>query len=283
MDFSHLHRLIFTRRSFFMKKDGHIHTPFCPHGSQDSLESYIEKAISHGFSAITFTEHAPLPAGFMDPTPDQDSGMDAALLQPYFKQLHALKKQYEKQITVLIGLEVDYISGFEEQTTQFLNEVGPYLDDAILSVHFLKLGDEYHCIDFSHDVYLQFAEQIGSVQAMYDLYYETVRKSIVADLGSFKPKRIGHPTLIHKFQLAHNEQIDDSQTIKQLLLLMKERGYELDVNSAGLSKPMCKEPYPALPFIEFAKSIALPIVFGSDAHMAKDLHQHYDIFYPEFK
>ena len=28
-----------------MKKDGHIHTPFCPHGSTDSFEQYIEKAI----------------------------------------------------------------------------------------------------------------------------------------------------------------------------------------------------------------------------------------------
>ena len=61
---------------------------------------------------------------------------------------------------------------------------------------------------------------------------------------------------------------------------MKTADYELDLNSAGLSKPFCKEPYPPLPFIEYAKSIELPLVFGSDAHVAKDLHQHYNIIFP---
>ena len=44
-----------------MKRDGHIHTPFCPHGTTDSFETYIEKAIANNFTEITFTEHAPLP------------------------------------------------------------------------------------------------------------------------------------------------------------------------------------------------------------------------------
>ncbi|MEK4230339.1 histidinol-phosphatase HisJ [Solibacillus sp. FSL H8-0538] len=263
-----------------MKKDGHIHTPFCPHGSTDSFEQYIEKAIEQNFASISFTEHAPLPAGFIDPTPDQDSGMKAALLQPYLQELRTLKELYQDKITIHIGLEVDYISGFELETRHFLNEVGPFLDDAILSVHFLKHDDAYCCIDFSEEVYLNFAKQIGSIRSMYDLYYKTVRKSIDADLGSYKPKRIGHPTLIHKFQLAHQEQIDDAAQIKQLLRYMKVAGYELDVNSAGLSKPLCKEPYPPFPFIDFAKSIELPLVFGSDAHTAQDLHQHYSIIFP---
>ncbi|MEH7508191.1 histidinol phosphatase, partial [Priestia megaterium] len=29
-----------------MKVDKHIHTPFCPHGSPDSLHQYVEQAIS---------------------------------------------------------------------------------------------------------------------------------------------------------------------------------------------------------------------------------------------
>lgn len=263
-----------------MKKDGHIHTPFCPHGSMDKFEQYVEKAIAQNFTSITFTEHAPLPSSFTDPTPDQDSGMDPALLQPYFEELGSLKKLYKDKIGINIGLEVDYIVGFELETCQFLNEVGPILDDAILSVHFLKLKDTYSCIDYSADVYLAFAKQIGSIEAMYDLYYETVRQSINVDLGPFKPKRIGHPTLIHKFQLAHQKQIDDSEQIKQLLQSMKGAGYELDVNSAGLSKPLCKEPYPPIPFIKYAQSIELPVVYGSDAHTVKDLHQHYDIVFP---
>lgn len=259
-----------------MKKDGHIHSPYCPHGTSDPFEQYIEKAIKERFTHITFTEHAPLPKNFIDPTPHKDSGMKEELLKKYIDELTYLKKKYEKDITIQIGLEVDYIVGFENETRQFLNEIGPYLDDSILSVHFLKWNDTYVCIDFSKEQYLQFAKNVGSIKKMYDLYYETVKKSIEANLGAYKPKRIGHPTLIHKFQLAHNETIDDSKQIKELLDLMKEKNYELDVNSAGLSKQYCQQPYPPKPFIEYAKSISLPLVFGSDAHQVKDLHQHYE-------
>lgn len=268
------------RRINIMKIDGHIHTPFCPHGSTDSFEQYIEKAIMNNFTHITFTEHAPLPPSFNDPTPDKDSGMDAGLLPHYFEQLNRLKLQYKSKITINIGLEIDYISGFEQQTKLFLNEYGSLLDDTILSVHFLQWETEYCCIDFSEEVYLDFANKVGGINNLYRLYYKTVRDSIVADLGPYKPKRIGHPTLVHKFQHAHNQSIQDDTQIKSIFNLMKEQNYVLDVNSAGLSKPLCKEPYPPFHLIDYAKSIELQYVFGSDAHTAKDLHQHYNILFP---
>ena len=269
------YHILFLKENLQMKKDGHIHTPFCPHGTEDAFEKYIEKAIAHNFDEITFTEHAPLPKNFIDPTPDQDSGMKESDLLAYFQQLKQLKQHYQSQIKINIGLEVDFIVGYEQETRDFLNTYGSYLDDAILSVHFLQYEDTYDCIDFSDEVYLSFAEKVGGIQAMYSLYYNAVKRSIDVDLGPFKPKRIGHPTLIHKFQHAHNETIDDLQQIEMLLLHMKNKGYELDLNSAGLSKPFCKEPYPPFESIRYAQSIQLPLVFGSDAHTAKDLHQHF--------
>ncbi|RHW33204.1 histidinol-phosphatase HisJ [Lysinibacillus yapensis] len=259
-----------------MKRDGHIHSPFCPHGTEDSFEQYIEKAIASNFAEITFTEHAPLPTNFTDPTPDRDSGMNPAHLTKYLETLQQLKHKYRDRILIKTGLEVDYIVGYETETQALLDITGPLLDDAILSVHFLKHQDTYVCIDFSHEVYLDFAEKVGGVESLYELYYDTVLKSIEAKLGRYKPRRIGHPTLVHKFQLAHGEKIDDAHRISELLTKMKENGYELDVNSAGLSKSHCKEPYPPMNMIEFARSISLPMVFGSDAHSVKDLHQHYE-------
>jgi len=259
-----------------MKKDGHIHSPFCPHGTKDSFEKYIEKAIELNFSEITFTEHAPLPTNFVDPTPEKDSGMLPKDLTSYLETVKELKQQYKEQITIKVGLEVDYIVGYETETRALLDIAGPVLDDAILSVHFLKHNDTYTCIDFSDEVYLDFAKQVGGVEALYNLYYDTVLKSIDAKLGRFKPRRIGHPTLVHKFQLAHGEKIEDDSRIVEILTKMQEKGYVLDANSAGLNKPFCKEPYPPMHMIEYARSIELPIVFGSDAHSVKDLHQHYE-------
>jgi histidinol-phosphatase (PHP family) len=61
---------------------------------------------------------------------------------------------------------------------------------------------------------------------------------------------------------------------------MKHEGYELDVNSAGLSKQYCQEPYPPFAFINYSQAIELPYVFGSDAHSAEDLHQHHNVILP---
>ncbi len=262
-----------------MKIDGHIHTPYCPHGSTDKLEQYIEKAIQNGFNQISFTEHAPLPKSFIDPTPTQDSGMKWSLLDDYFNELLMVKKTYANDINILIGLEVDFIDGYEEETTKFLNDYGPLMDDSILSVHFLKANEQYTCIDYSKDVYLQFAKSVGGILQMYEQYYETVRKSVQADLGHYKPTRIGHPTLIHKFQLAHNEKIQDDALIKQTLLAIQQAGYSIDFNSAGLSKAFCLQTYPPLEYLHYINEIKLPYMFGSDAHVVVDLHQHYDIVY----
>ncbi|ANU25751.1 histidinol-phosphatase HisJ [Planococcus versutus] len=262
-----------------MKRDGHIHTPFCPHGTKDSTELYIKKAIKSGFTDISFTEHAPLPSNFTDPTPAQDSCMSMDQLSLYIDEITHLKKQYQREIHIRLGLEVDYIEGFEKEVRSFLDGVGPALDDTILSVHFLKVANRYFCADFSKEVFAELTAACGSVEAAYALYYDTLEKSISADLGHFKPKRIGHPTLIHKFQLAHGEQLDDDAQIRRTLQLMKTNNFELDVNGAGLSKTDCQEAYPPLSYIDYAKSLGIPLVFGSDAHNVNDLHKHYDKFY----
>lgn len=256
-----------------MLRDGHIHTPYCPHGTTDKLEDYIVKAIASGFKDITFTEHAPLPEDFVDPTPQQDSGMNAKDVLPYIEEIQKLKLKYEKQIRIRIGFEVDFIIGFEEQTMAWLAKYGPLMDDAILSVHFLYHNNQYVCIDYSDEVFMQFVEQVGSVESVYALYYNTVKASISANLGPYKPKRIGHPTLVHKFQLAHNEQIDDDSSINDVLHLLSEYNLELDANSAGYAKKFCKQPYPPLHFFKLINALNIPIVFGSDAHQVADLHQ----------
>ncbi len=266
-----------------MKKDGHIHTPYCPHGTLDNFHLYIEKAIQHGFEEITFTEHAPLPESFEDPTPKKDSGMSLQLLERYLSDIEQLKKEYKQDIVISTGLEVDYISNFEEETTKFLNTYGSYLDDSILSLHFLHHQQKYVCIDFSESTFLEFVRLLGNPSSVYKLYYKTLMDSIKSDLGKFKPKRIGHITLVHKFQLALSEKIDDDSYIQEILLEMSNRKLALDLNSAGLAKPLCKESYPPLVYVKDAKKLGIPIVFGSDAHQVQDLHQFYRQVEPYLK
>ena len=69
----------------------------------------------------------------------------------------------------------------------------------------------------------------------------------------YKPKRIGHITLVHKFQHTFAEIVQDHEDIVAILKEIKHQQLELDVNSAGLAKPYCLEIYPPLSYIKLAK------------------------------
>ncbi|WP_338750700.1 histidinol-phosphatase HisJ [Bacillus sp. FJAT-52991] len=256
-----------------MKRDGHIHTPFCPHGSKDSLNSYVEAAILQGFHEITFTEHAPLPEGFIDTTPTKDSAMKLSVMEEYLSVLQQIQKEYKQDLTIHLGLEVDYIEGFEKETTKFLNEYAPYLDDSILSVHFLKNNQNWYCLDYNPDVFEEMITLFGSVSAIYESYFHTVHQSILANLGTYKPKRIGHMTLVHKFQKKFPCPKDFSTEIDAILQTVKLHHYELDYNGAGVVKPLCCETYPPAEVAVKAKKMGIPLVYGSDAHSAKGIGQ----------
>ncbi len=86
------------------KRDGHIHTPFCPHGSNDTLRQYAEEALKKGFKSITFTEHAPLPSSFTDPTPLKDSAMAQASMERYIDEISGLKKNIADSLPYEQGL-----------------------------------------------------------------------------------------------------------------------------------------------------------------------------------
>ncbi|WP_332689891.1 histidinol-phosphatase HisJ [Halalkalibacter lacteus] len=255
--------------------DGHVHTSYCPHGTKDSLYKYCDVAIENNIQGITFTEHAPLPPSFVDPTPQKDSGMNLADLDHYIKEVQAIKQYYNGQLAVYLGLEVDFIEGFEKETIDFLNEVGPILDDSILSVHFLKLASDYLCIDYSPEVFDKAVQQLGSIDSVYKLYYDTVAKSIDTDLGLFHPKRIGHITLARKFHKKFPIKAPFTDELTLILKKIKKKGYELDYNGAGCIKPLCKEPYPNNVIIDQAITLDIPLVYGSDAHQASSLLSGY--------
>jgi histidinol-phosphatase (PHP family) len=256
-----------------IKYDGHVHTPYCPHGSNDPLEKYVETAIKQGFNGITFTEHAPLPDHFTDPAPTRDSCMKAEDFEMYIKDIETLKHTYRNKFEIRTGLEVDYILGFEAETKKLLNTVGPYLDDSILSVHFLCRNNTYYCMDYSSEVFSDLVDTFGSLEATYEEYFKTVRSSIEVDLGQYKPKRIGHITLVNKFQKNFPNLPNYSNRIKSLLELMKEKNYELDYNGSGVVKPDCGETYPPSWVIMEATKLNIPLVYGSDAHTAKGIGQ----------
>jgi len=258
--------------------DGHSHTQFCAHGSGDRAELMIEQAIALGFTRYSLTEHAPLPPGLLaDAKLQLELALAPELVMPYLAWARGVKERYQGQIEVLVGLEVDYLHGHEDYTRQFLNEFGPLLDDALLSLHFLPGVTDYEMLDFSKDDLLRgLLPRYGSLGALHDAYWDALLASALADLGRYKPKRLGHPGLIYKFR----KELDfgDLEThpppaFARFLKICHEGGYSLDNNMGGTYKASCGQPYLPAGLCRAALAAQVPLVYGSDAHSTKAVEQ----------
>lgn len=261
------------------RRDGHTHTEFCLHGSRESTELMIARAVELGFASYSLTEHPPLPAGFDDPAPDKTCGITWDDLDSYLELGQRLKKQFSGKIEIKAGLEVDFIPGFEAETRKLLDYCGARLDDGLLSVHFLPGKNGWRCVDHSVE---DFEEGMlgfyGSVEAVHEAYWETLKQALLADLGPHKPRRASHLSLVHKYQLRHplkNPQ-QFRPIIESILDLIATQKMELDLDAAGLFKPDCREIYPAPWIIREALRRQIPLVYGSDTHSLAGVGQGFD-------
>lgn len=253
-----------------LKRDGHVHSPFCPHGSLDSLDMYVENALNKGINEITFTEHMPLTLK-KDPSPRNNSAMDEETLIKYLGAIKDLKEKYKDKIKINVGVEVDYIEGEEENIKNLLNKYGDYIEDSILSVHTLKYQDKYYPIGSGVDELKKLVDALGSVEKFYELYYETMLKSIKCDLGKYKPKRIGHPTLVRKYKENFPNEVYNLDILKKIVKTLKDYDFEIDLNTSGLRKEKCKEIYPSGIFMKLLLDNEVPMILGSDSHEACDV------------
>ncbi|KGL46713.1 histidinol-phosphatase [Listeria sp. SHR_NRA_18] len=273
-----------------MKKwDGHTHTEFCPHGTGDTVEAMIEKAIGLGFTDYSITEHPPMPAVFeaVIANPMEDIATAAIRwdqLDAYFERAHAMKRKYKNQIRIHVGLEVDFLPGFEQDTRALLREYGSQMDDGVLSLHFMPGIDGWRFIDFSaEDFEAGILKHYGSFEAVQKEYYGFIRESLLADLGPAKPTRLGHISLCQKFQRFFADEDTGlkkatRQQVSELLKDIKARKYQLDWNTAGLYKEFCGETYPPLDVVNEARGLGIELVYGSDAHSLADVGRGYDYY-----
>lgn len=271
-----------------MKWDGHTHTQYCLHGSKEPTELFIERAIELGFDTYTVSEHPPLPASFLSrcpypPSSFQDVAMNEDLLESYFRDMVHLKRKYRDRIRVLVGLEVDHLPGDEQWTRSLLTEYGSHLDDALLSVHHLEGAGGVRGVDmWAQDVEVGLVRHYGGYAEFQRAYYAEVKRALLCGLGPHKPRRIGHLTLCNKFQHCFAESGRPSASlwrlIGEVLDMVKDMGYALDANMAGLFKEHCREPYPSPEVFAAARRMGIPFVYGSDAHAVADVGRGYATF-----
>ena len=117
----------------------HTHTKRCGHAVGTERE-YIENAIAKGIQTLGFSDHAPyiFPNGYQ-------SGYRVRVEQlfEYAESVRALAKEYENDIRILCGFELEYYPDFHKDEMEFLRQVKP--DYLIMGQHFI--GNELdHCV-----------------------------------------------------------------------------------------------------------------------------------------
>lgn len=234
--------------------DYHIHTTLCGHASGDP-QAYARHAVDQGLSEIGFSDHAPLLSHR-----DRTITMDSSQLSIYHHMIESVRTEFAEQLRVRIGIEADYIPGYETRTKAML-EAYPY-DYVIGSVHFLE--------KWGFDDPIQLKEwDSRDVNNVYREYYRLLRKSALSRLFDI----LGHVDLVKKFDFHPTE--DMREEIEENARVFKKTGVVIEVNTSGLRKP-AREIYPSQEHLKIYFAKGIPITFGSDSHQPDDVGRDFD-------
>lgn len=252
------------------------HTHLQPHGQQppmtrERIEQYVAVARGRGLAQVAFTEHLfrfreafDLLYGWWDADPDPAL---ASLARQYWEDhvsgsvadyVRTVEAAKRDGLPVLLGLEMDWIPGHAAALAQFL---APYDWDIVLgSVHYIGafgFDDEQFAAEWDR----------RETAAVWDDYGALVRE--LAESGLVDA--LAHPDLPKVFGRRPH---DETPLHDAILSGAAVHGTALELNSNGLRK--CGEIYPALPLLERARRLGLPITLASDAHTPGRVGEHFD-------
>ena len=231
-----------------IRVDLHNHTTRCNH-AEGTIEAYIKKAISLGIDIYGFSEHAPMDF-------DEQYRLKFDEMKLYEKDILRAKEQYKNEISILLGYEVDYLKG--------------HLDDRVLNAKVDYLIGSVHFIDkwgFDNPEFIG-----GWKNRDVDDIYKEYFSAITQMAKSKKFDIVGHFDLIKVFKFLPKE--DVRILAKEALQAIKKANMVLEINSAGLRKPI-GELYPSKGLLQEAYSLDIPITFSSDAHSVEQVGLYY--------
>ena len=217
----------------------HTHTKRCNHATGEERE-YIEAAIQGGLKILGFSDHAPylFPDGYQS-----FFRMKEDKLHEYADTIRTLAKEYEKDIRILCGFELEYYPDYHKDEMAFLKQVNP--DYLILGQHFI--GNErsnFH----SHNC-----------PNMGDIYLVAYVTQTIAAFATGDFLYLAHPDLIGYEYTP--ECIQREYT--RLCEAAKKMNIPLEWNFLGARTHRC---YPDKRFFEIAAKVGNSIILGSDAH-----------------
>jgi histidinol-phosphatase (PHP family) len=223
-----------------MRVDLHNHTHFCNHAN-GSMREYVVKAIELGIDVFGFSEHAPMEF-------DKHYRLPFEKINLYENEVKLLKKEFEQNIDIVLGYEVDFMQHVPMLET-ILNAKVDYL---IGSVHFLD-GWGFDNPEFIG------AYENSNIDKIWQDYFDTIEAMAKSNLFDI----VGHLDLIKIFKFMPNKEI--KLIAQNAIKAIKKSNMVVEINPAGFRKPI-NEQYPSNELLELCFELDIPITFGSDAH-----------------
>ena len=234
----------------------HSHCLYCD--GRAAMEEFVRFALSKGFSSYGFSSHAPLP--FSTPC-----NMEWDRMEDYLSEFFKLKNKYNKDIELLIGLEIDYINE-KCQPASICYQTLP-LDYRIGSVHMLlspsgKVVDMDTCPDTFARLVNEFFEK--DIVYVLCLYYRSLMRMV--ETGGFDI--VGHMDKIHyNASCYHPGLLDESwynRLVYECFETIVRRGYIIEINTKSYHD--LGVFYPNERYFPLLQEIGARIQINSDAH-----------------
>jgi histidinol-phosphatase (PHP family) len=234
--------------------DSHTHTHYSKH-ARGTVDEVVRAAIVRGVRILTITDHAPF-------TVDQGNRLLRSELRRYFDDVHEASQRYGDQITVLAGLESDYLPGHEPYLSEMLEEVAP--DFVIGSIHYVFIRQRKVNVWDLEDM-----RDPTVLQAYFD--------SVSGLLGSGLFDALGHVDTVLRAGVGEEAFV---QWFRPLVPLMIEHNVAYEINASGAKKSMLNArgievsggwSYPCKPLVAELERLGIAFTVGSDAHRPEDV------------
>lgn len=230
-----------TRQVIKMQYNLHTHTYRCNHAVGEDRD-YVETAIKSGIKVLGFSDHTP--QFFKKDGYYSFFRMKPELAEDYAKSILSLKKEYQNDIQILFGFEVEYYPECYDRLREFLAQFEP--DYLIMGQHFI--GNE-------HDVDEYYANERNRGDLLLRHYVDQVIEGL--STGDFT--YVAHPDILYY--------IGDPDFYKnemhRLCQYARDNAFSLEYNIQGFKYKKC---YPNPAFWRIVKETGAGALLGIDAH-----------------
>lgn len=217
--------------------------------SDTPLAVFCQRALQLGFSHLCPTEHADF-----DP---QDMGYNYLNMQAYSRAFGTCQEQFDGQIALLKGIEIDHQPRFDAEVRAFLARHS--FDFVVGSVHY---ADGLYAGDALLNAY--------DLDTAYRHYFDAVRKTAASGLFDV----VGHLDVLKRYATPRWGTFDPhryADAIDAVLCAAVETGTGLEINTSGLRQSPV-ETFPGLETLRRYRQLGGEVLtLGTDAHREADL------------